>query len=783
MAIKNKYVLEFNSKGVKKTKSDVDGLDKSQSKLAKNSKKIKAGLAAVGVAIAAMGTYAISTAAQFEKLRTRLNTMYGSVNRGTKAFQTFNKIAATTPFAVKNVVEAGASLKAFGMDAEKNIKGVADLAAFMGVDVVEAAQAMGRAFAGGAGAADVLRERGVLELIKSFKGVDDLTKLTLPEFREALEEAITDPTLGIAGATTALSETFDGAYSNMMDSVDRLAAHMGNKLLPTAKSVVQGMTGFINSMISSKDATTENMSAVIGEQTKLNLLVSTITSANTKQEMRVKLIQDLQREYPDFLKNLNAEKVSNEDLKDALHDANLTYERRLELVLLEGRANLIRERMSKLQSDQATTTNEYSDAILSVAGELNHVIAVMKAYNRGEGGWQDFMAGMEGSMGDVRMITGEGIANVTSFFNALFEGSDRIRGENPFVTSLNFDDVIDINEEQVRKFIETSDLFENWYGADIWDDKMQDIIASSLKWNKATGSVVLDFEALQKAFKDNEIGSRTYLQMFPLLSAELANIQEEMNGVKEEIDFSENLKNATDSEVWTNFKEAVNESFGDTELPNFLSNIEKIPIVATRGTEEGLKGFAKFHGKFHNFLKDANKDMIGFAGTTIDAMGSIGMAAAKDDKSRLKVQKAMVIGNVAKGIIDIWTSPAPSNPLQTARAVAASAALVAQGVSQRKAIDQQIAEIDSAKGEIGQSGGVTFAQYGMNQVVDGATPIVAGEAGAELVQITPLEGPNVNGPQGSGSIIISGNVLSREFVREELADEIREAIRQGYDFT
>ena len=175
--------------------------------------------------------------------------------------------------------------------------------------------------------------------------------------------------------------------------------------------------------------------------------------------------------------------------------------------------------------------------------------------------------------------------------------------------------------------------------------------------------------------------------------------------------------------------------------------------------------------------------MIGFAGTTIDAMGSIGMAAAGDDKSRLKVQKAMVIGNVAKGIIDIWTSPAPSNPLQTARAVAASAALVAQGVSQRKAIDQQIAEIDSAKGEIGQSGAVTFAQYGMNQVVDGATPIVAGEAGAELVQITPLEGPNVNGPQGSSSIIISGNVLSREFVREELADEIREAIRQGYDFT
>lgn len=138
MAIKNEYVLNFKSKGVNKTKSEVDKLDKSEKNLEKSSLKLKAGIAVAGVAILAMGKHAISTAAQFETLKVRLISMYGSVNAGTKAFQNFARVAATTPFAVKSVVEAGAQLKAFGLDAEANIKGVADLAAFMGTDVVEA---------------------------------------------------------------------------------------------------------------------------------------------------------------------------------------------------------------------------------------------------------------------------------------------------------------------------------------------------------------------------------------------------------------------------------------------------------------------------------------------------------------------------------------------------------------------------------------------------------------------------------------------------------------------
>jgi len=170
---------------------------------------------------------AINTAAQFEAVKVRLNSMFGSVERGTKAFNTFNKIAATTPFTLQDVVEAGAALKAFGTDSERLIKPVSDLAAFMGVTATEAAQALGRAFAGGAGAADILRERGILQLVRDFKGIDDLSKLTLPEFRKALEETLLDPASGIAGATDKLSKTTMGMMSNMADAFSRMSAAFG----------------------------------------------------------------------------------------------------------------------------------------------------------------------------------------------------------------------------------------------------------------------------------------------------------------------------------------------------------------------------------------------------------------------------------------------------------------------------------------------------------------------------------------------------------------------------
>tara|TARA_R100001510_G_scaffold26603_1_gene23417 strand:+ start:372 stop:2570 length:2199 start_codon:yes stop_codon:yes gene_type:complete len=204
---------------------------------------------AIGLVSASFGKL-VQQSMQFEKVKVRLNAMFGSVQRGTEAFNAFNKIAATTPFTLQDIVEAGASLKAFGADSERLIKPVSDLAAFMGTTATEAAQALGRAFAGGAGAADILRERGILQLVRDSQGIEDLSKITLPEFREALEKTITDPSIGIAGATDALSKTMTGMVSNLQDSFVRLSAALGDSIIffSGAKKIIPALTDIFSNL-------------------------------------------------------------------------------------------------------------------------------------------------------------------------------------------------------------------------------------------------------------------------------------------------------------------------------------------------------------------------------------------------------------------------------------------------------------------------------------------------------------------------------------------------------
>ena len=238
-----KAVQDFKKleKQVDKTKNSKDrmrvkteGLERTIGQL--RNKVLLATFAFAGIGAAIGKT--IKTSAKFEALETRLVALKGSVDEGRKAFEFFNKVAKTTPFQLENVVEAGAQLEAFGADSTETLKAVSDLAAFMGTDIVDAANAFGRAFAGGAGAADVLRDRGVLMQVKLKTGFDDLSKMTLPQFQEALVDTLTDPEGKISGSTDLLSQTFSGLVSNFQDSMSQLSDSIGDLLAPSIKSII-----------------------------------------------------------------------------------------------------------------------------------------------------------------------------------------------------------------------------------------------------------------------------------------------------------------------------------------------------------------------------------------------------------------------------------------------------------------------------------------------------------------------------------------------------------------
>ena len=253
-----RFIIEVRTKGFSRATRDFSNIEKSSKNFNKTQKRMRTeskGLIgelgslrnkilvytfAIGGAVGAMNRF-ISAASGFQDVQTRLVGLTGSVAEAEKAFDTFNQIAATTPFQLQDVVNAGAQLEAFGVDSKATLSAVTDLAAFMGTTATEAASSLGRAFAGGAGAADILRERGILQLIKDSQGIEDLTKLTLPQFRQALLRAMVDPVAGIQGSSERLSKTFTGAVSNMNDAITRFAASIGEKLLPALTETAQSI--------------------------------------------------------------------------------------------------------------------------------------------------------------------------------------------------------------------------------------------------------------------------------------------------------------------------------------------------------------------------------------------------------------------------------------------------------------------------------------------------------------------------------------------------------------
>ena len=74
------------------------------------------------------------------------------------------------------------------------------------------------------------------------------------------------------------------------------------------------------------------------------------------------------------------------------------------------------------------------------------------------------------------------------------------------------------------------------------------------------------------------------------------------------------------------------------------------------------------------------------------------------------------------------------------------------------------------------------ARYGADFITNGPQLMLVGEAGREQVQVTPLEGENLDGPQGTGqniNIVLEGNVMSDDFVESQLIDKIKEGLRLG----
>ena len=157
-----------------------------------------------------------------------------------------------------------------------------------------------------------------------------------------------------------------------------------------------------------------------------------------------------------------------------------------------------------------------------------------------------------------------------------------------------------------------------------------------------------------------------------------------------------------------------------------------------------------------NLLTSTVKDSLGGMGQTWMQLAQMGGAS---NKTMFEIGKAASIASASINTYEAATkayasAPPPFNFINAALVTAAGLA--------------QVAMI---------KGTTMKAATGADFTTTGPQMMLVGEAGREHVSVTPLEGPNINGPKGGLTVNIYGNITDKEYVRGFLIPEFQRAVR------
>ena len=155
----------------------------------------------------------------------------------------------------------------------------------------------------------VVGAKSFLSLAESGKEIEKLQK----DFEGAsgAAQAMAEIRLdNLSGDVTKLQSAWEGLLLGIEDGTGAMSKFL--------RSTIQAATA-ITSFFTATESVVETLE---DERLSLFKVEAQLNDTNIKQEDRIKLIEDLQKKYPKFLNNLNAEKVTNKQLAGAIKLVN-----------------------------------------------------------------------------------------------------------------------------------------------------------------------------------------------------------------------------------------------------------------------------------------------------------------------------------------------------------------------------------------------------------------------------------------------------------------------------
>ena len=240
--------------------ADTRDLNKSLGRVRREMRSMSSNFEAVGqsltksltLPLAAIGTFALKSAADLEKLEVSFISLTGGAEQASNMMEQLNEFTAKTPFQIDAVAKSARQLIASGTEISEvnnQLQFLGDIAATSGASIDEIAAIFAKVNAKGKVELENLNqlaERG----IPIFKTLSETTGLlpselgggavSVEEFNDALRSFAEEG--GIAnGAMERLSETASGKFSTALDNLKQAGAAMMDDLLPAFKGSLDGV--------------------------------------------------------------------------------------------------------------------------------------------------------------------------------------------------------------------------------------------------------------------------------------------------------------------------------------------------------------------------------------------------------------------------------------------------------------------------------------------------------------------------------------------------------------
>lgn len=200
------------------------------------------------------------------------------------------------------------------------------------------------------------------------KGLDKLTGTMLQQAKAAATlELITEKSVDAQTAFANNTDTLVRKQAELQAKFTQIIENIAAALIPVFTRLVGAVEPFVD--LITRFTTIPVSEKLEEEQQALGLLVTQITEANISQESRNSLIQQLQNKYPDFLGNLNAETVTNEELSNRLREVNDQYIFKIALQKEDEKIQRAAEKLANQQRSLAEKDIEITEKLLRLNEE------------------------------------------------------------------------------------------------------------------------------------------------------------------------------------------------------------------------------------------------------------------------------------------------------------------------------------------------------------------------------------------------------------------------------